>query len=112
MDILVNNMKRQQVGRGEALINQGEADGAHFYIVLSGAFDVYLDQVWALVTPQPHSNPADPWGATSPPSPSTRRQSSSSAIFDGRRPPDIPEYWHHRTKNLSRPSPECRYALM
>ena len=47
MDILVNNMKRQQVGRGEALINQGEADGAHFYIVLSGAFDVYLDQVWA-----------------------------------------------------------------
>ena len=37
MDILVNNMKRQQVGRGEALINQGEADGAHFYIVLSGA---------------------------------------------------------------------------
>ena len=47
MDILVNNMKRQQVGRGEALINQGEADGAHFYIVLSGAFDVYLDQVGA-----------------------------------------------------------------
>ena len=45
VDILVNNMKRQQVGRGEALINQGEADGAHFYIVLSGGFDVYLDQV-------------------------------------------------------------------
>ena len=67
MDILVNNMKRQQVGRGEALINQGEADGAHFYIVLSGAFDVYLDQVGCvLVTPQPRSNPTDP---SPPPNP-------------------------------------------
>ncbi len=53
MDILVNNMKRQQVGRGEALINQGEADGAHFYIVLSGAFDVYLDQVCGLLVTPP-----------------------------------------------------------